>query len=202
MLTFMQHPELLYLLSHSLDPLLLQLLGEKPTFPIALRVCRLIFLLIRSFTDQMPLQVEIYISTLIRIGSGESVDGSEEQTKKDTTAPWLRGLALEILRGICGDGNLLQTIWSKFDRSDGPKLFSKLVNALGRLVSERPVLLGIGVQMHGVGVPTGDGHSAGYLDMGIGMVTSAASAGMSTVNSMIRSSGGGLGPQSALKLKL
>ena len=76
---------------------MLQLLGEKPSFPIALRVCRLIFLLIRSFTEQLPLQTETYLFTLVRIGMGESE--GEEGSRKETTAPWLRGLALEILRG-------------------------------------------------------------------------------------------------------
>lgn len=89
-----QRPELLFLLRHSLDPLLLKLQGEKPTFPIALRVCRLIFLLVRSFADQMPLEVETYLISLIRLGMG---DGDDE-AKKEHVAPWLRVLALEILR--------------------------------------------------------------------------------------------------------
>jgi len=89
-----QRPELLFLLSHSLDPLLLKLQGEKPTFAIALRVCRLIFLLIRSFTDQMPLEIETYLISLIRLGMGDA----EEESKKDHVAPWLRVMALEILR--------------------------------------------------------------------------------------------------------
>ena len=83
-------------------------------------------------------------------------------------------------------------------------MFSKIVSALGRLVNEKPILLGAGPQMHGLGVPTTEGANghAGYLDMGIGMVASAASAGMSTVNSMMRATGGGLGPHSAMKLGL
>lgn len=89
-----QRPELLFLLRYSLDPLLLKLQGEKQSFPIALRVCRLIFLLVRSFIDQMPLEVEAYLMTLIRLGMG---DGDDE-VKKDHVAPWLRVLALEILK--------------------------------------------------------------------------------------------------------
>jgi hypothetical protein len=83
-------------LSHSLDSLLLKLLAEKPTFPIALRVCRLIFLLIRSFSAQLPRQVQGYISTLIKLGMGE-ID--EDSTRKDVVQPWFRVLALEIIRG-------------------------------------------------------------------------------------------------------
>ncbi|ORX41097.1 guanine nucleotide exchange factor in Golgi transport N-terminal-domain-containing protein [Kockovaella imperatae] len=204
-----QHPELLQLLSHSLDPLLLQLLGTKPSFPIALRVCRLIFLLIRSFTEQLPLQAEAYLTALNKIGMGE-VD-AEEGAKRDVVPPWLRGLALEILRGICGDTALLRTIWTNFDQPEnGPKIFGKIIASLGRLVNEKPALLGIGSQMHGLGIPhseamstgAGTGSSGGYLDMGIGMVASAASAGITTVGSMMGTGSSGLGPQSAMKLKL
>jgi hypothetical protein len=58
--------------------------------------------------------------------------------------------------------------------------------------------------MHGLGVPTGEGPgpNAGYLDIGFGMVASAANVGVNTVSSMMGSQGGGLGPQSGLKLKL
>jgi hypothetical protein len=95
-LTDVQRPELLHLLSHSLDPLLLKLLAEKPTFPIALRVCRLIFLLIRSFMEQLPSEVEVYLTTLIRLGMGESEEASN---RKESVQPWFRVLALEIIRG-------------------------------------------------------------------------------------------------------
>lgn len=105
---------------------------------------------------------------------------------------------------ICGDSTLLQSIWNHYDHPNGPKLFFKIVSSLGRLVNEKPVLLGVGSQMHGLGIPSTEGaHAhAGYLDMGIGMVASAANAGMSTVNSMIGATGGGLGPHSGMKLGL
>lgn len=105
---------------------------------------------------------------------------------------------------ICGDGSQLQNLWRHFDQPGGPKLFSKLVSALGRLLNEKPVLLGMGTQMNGIGVGGIEGHNAhgGYLDMGIGMVTSAASAGLTTVNSMIGTGTGGLGNHSGMKLRL
>lgn len=110
---------------------------------------------------------------------------------------WLRVLSLEIIRGICGDHTLLQKLWLHFDQPDGPKLFSKLVSSLSRLLNEKPVLLGISAQMHGLGLPSDN--NSGLLDMGIGMMAS----GVSTVSSMmVTSAGGGLGIQSGLKLRL
>ncbi|ORY29654.1 guanine nucleotide exchange factor in Golgi transport N-terminal-domain-containing protein [Naematelia encephala] len=200
-----KRPELLFLLRKSLDPLLLKLQAEKPSFPIALRVCRLIFLLIRSFAEQLPHEVENYLTTLIRMGMGDGE--ADEGGKKDGVASWLRVLALEILRGICGDSTLLQSIWQQYDQGEGLGLFGKLVATLGRLVNEKPALLGIGSQMHGLGLPHNStdgllGKDAGYLDMGIEMMTSAANVGVATVSSMIGSSGAGLGVHSGLKLRL
>jgi hypothetical protein len=85
-------------------------------------------------------------------------------------------------------------------------VFARLVTSLSRLISEKPNLLGVSDQMHGLGVPSGDangnGPNAGYLDIGFGMVASAANVGVSTVSHIMGSQGGGLGAQSGLKLKL
>ncbi|WWC92223.1 uncharacterized protein L201_007177 [Kwoniella dendrophila CBS 6074] len=202
-----KQPELLFLLQNSLDPLLLKLLSEKPTFPIALRVCRLIFLLIKSFIHQLPKQVETYLLALLRMGMGEH--DNNEEGRKEPHPEWLRVLALEIIRGICGDTNLLQSIHSHYDATEGsPKLYSKIISSLSRLINEKPALLGIGTQMHGLGVPHNDPTSpstnphASYLDLGIGMVSSAASVGVNTMNAMMGGQGGGLGPASGVKLRL
>jgi hypothetical protein len=88
---------LLFLLQHSLTPLLLKLQAEKPSFPVALRVCRLIFLLVRAFSEQLSTEVETFFVLLLKIGTGEVE--LEESSKKDTSAPYMRVLALESLRG-------------------------------------------------------------------------------------------------------
>ena len=64
--------------------------------------------------------------------------------------------------------------------------------------------------MHGLGVPQSDVMSpsspsqpgGGYLDKGIGMMTSAANVGINTVGSIIGTGSGGLGPNSAIRVKL
>lgn len=194
------HPELLYLLRHSLHPLIIRLQGEKPSFPVALRINRLIYVLVRSYSEQLPSEVETYLLSLIRMGVGDEEDKREH---KKEAAPWVHVLALEILRGICGDSTLLRSIWAQYDGKDGPKLFQKIVAALGRLINEKPALLGVGSQMHGLGVPASSTENvhAGYFDMGIGMVASAASVGVSAVSAAL-GSGGGLGPHSYMKQRL
>lgn len=143
-----------------------------------------------------------------------------------------RAQRTQLTRSICGDGKLLQNIFVQFDASassaateatpSGPKVFAKLVAALGRLLNEKPVLLGSCAQMNGTDVHStlshmsgdaatsgggvaalaaGHGHG-GYLDMGLGMMASAANVGINTVGSMIGGPGGGLGVHSGMKLRL
>ena len=106
---------------------------------------------------------------------------------------------------ICGDPNLLQKLYEQYDHPEGPRLFSKLVSSLGKPVHEKPNLLGSGSQMQGLGLPStaaeGPNKDSGYFDMGLGIMASAASAGVSTVSSMM-SNTGGLGNHSEMKLRL
>lgn len=88
---------MIFLLRTSLSPLLLKLQAEKPSFPIALRVTRLIFLLIRFYAAQLQDEVEAFMLLLLKIGAGD-LDG-EQPTKKDSSSPYQRVLALEALRG-------------------------------------------------------------------------------------------------------
>ena len=93
-----QRPELLHLLQNSL-PLLLKLQAEKPSFPVALRVCRLIFLLVRAFSEQLSTEVETFFVLLLKIGTGEVELEEGSGSKKDSAMPYMRVLALESLRG-------------------------------------------------------------------------------------------------------
>lgn len=104
---------------------------------------------------------------------------------------------------ICTDSSILQNIFELFDaRPDSPKLFARLISALSHLVSEKPALIGASADIHGLGLPSEAANSSGYFDMGLGIVSAAASAGVSTVTSMMGSSGGGLGQHSGVKQRL
>ena len=114
------------------------------------------------------------------------------------------------LSRLCSDAELIRNIWDRYDaQHTGAKVFTSLISALKRLVTEKPALLGVCSQMSGVGVPGGDtagGSSSGSsyaLDVGgmAGMVATAASATVSGVVGMI-GSGAGLSVQhSGMKLQ-
>jgi hypothetical protein len=100
----------------------------------------------------------------------------------------------------------MRNVWDRYDAQEsGSKVFSSLITALKRLVTEKPALLGVGPQMFGLGVSSGaDASSAGYgLDVGgvAGMVATAASATMSGVVGMIGPEAGLSTQGSAMKLQ-
>ncbi|CDZ97552.1 Uncharacterized conserved protein [Phaffia rhodozyma] len=136
---FKKHPELLVLLHHDLCPLLLSNLSlptssAPSSFPLTLRLIRVIYLLLRSFPDKLVRETEILLSFLLKILSGESASlghmpgsapirdmpedsipsGSYATQKGEQSPGWLRVLAMECIRGLCSDGVLLRKIWMRY----------------------------------------------------------------------------------------
>jgi hypothetical protein len=104
---------------------------------------------------------------------------------------------------LCSDGEFMRSVWQRYDAvaTDGDtgntssaRVFTLLISALKRLVTSRPVLLGVSAQMHGVGVPASDSqshlHSHHSLDSVAEMVATAASATVSNVVGMIGTEAG------------
>ncbi|EEB92182.1 hypothetical protein MPER_09344, partial [Moniliophthora perniciosa FA553] len=205
---FKKHNELILLLRHHLCPLLLKVLSDRAIFPLTLRCTRVAFLLLKQFSGELETEAEVFLMLFIRIISDEA-DGGEQHGP--ARPPWVRVLAMEIMRGLCGDAELIRNVWDRYDAhpSANSKVFTSLITALNRLVTEKPSLLGVGSQMFGIGVshdasgglsPTSSSYS---LDMGgmAGMVATAASATVSNVVGMM-SGGAGLSLQgSTMKLQ-
>ncbi|OBZ73105.1 Protein MON2 [Grifola frondosa] len=187
---FRKHTELLMLLQHHLCPLVLKSLSDRPSFPLTLRSTRVVFLLLKQFSLELKTESEGIADTRM------------------ARAPlWMRVLAMEIMRGLCSDAELIRNVWDRYDAEEtGSKVFTSLITALKRLVTEKPALLGVGSQMFGVGVSLHTSSSAdgGYaLDVGsvAGMVATAASATVSGVASMITTEAGLSVQGSAMKLQ-
>ncbi|KAL6306601.1 hypothetical protein BKA93DRAFT_729312 [Sparassis latifolia] len=206
---FRKHTELLLLLQHHLCPLLLKSLSDRPSFPLTLRATRVVFLLLKQFSLELKTESEVFLVLLIKIigtdgSEAEAVDGHPHGPRP----LWMRVLAMEIMRGLCSDAELMRNVWDRYDAEDGgSKVFTSLITALKRLVIEKPAMLGVCSQMFGVGVPTHAGSSSDLssyaLDVGgvAGMVANAASATVSGVASMIGSEAGLTLHGSAMKLQ-
>ncbi|KAH9933694.1 hypothetical protein B0H21DRAFT_699431 [Amylocystis lapponica] len=207
---FRRHAELLQLLQHHLCPLVLKALSDRPSFPLTLRATRVVFLLLKQFALELKMEAEVFLMLLIKIVGAESgdVDAAESGHLHGPRPLWMRVLAMEIMRGLCSDAELMRNVWDRYDAEHGgSKVFTSLVSALKRLVTEKPVLLGVGSQMFGVGVPTNAGSSSDVSSYGLdvggvaGMVANAASATVSGVASMIGTEAGLSVQTSAMKLQ-
>ncbi|EJD40839.1 hypothetical protein AURDEDRAFT_115706 [Auricularia subglabra TFB-10046 SS5] len=193
---FHKHPELLTLLPHHLCPLLLRCLSERPAlFPLALRATRVVFLILKQFTDRLTAESEIFLMLLVKIVSGDAESGSAGEARQ----PWMRVLAMEILRGLCADAELMRTLYALHDQQASSHIFSALLGALNRLACERPALLGTSSQLQvGANIPASGSGEGAYGTAVAGMVTATVSG---VVGMLGGESGGGLSLDSAMKLQ-
>ncbi|KAI0933226.1 hypothetical protein AcV7_004756 [Taiwanofungus camphoratus] len=207
---FRKHTELLLLLKHHLSPLLLKALSDRPSFPLTLRATRVVFLLLKQFSLELKTEAEVFLMFLIRMVGSEGVDTESAEVPhfQGPRPSWMRVLAMEIIRGLCSDAELMRNVWDRYDAEQGgSKVFTSLITALKRLVTEKPALMGVGMQMFGVGGSASTGSnpdlSAYGLDVGgvAGMVATAASATVSGVASMISAEAGLSLQTSAMKLQ-
>lgn len=153
---------------------------------------------------ELETESEVFLMLLIRVVTDDPESGTTDYSSP--RPPWMRVLAMEVMRGVCSDAELMRRIWDRYDgQQSGSNVFSSLTSALNRLVTEKPALLGVGVQMSGVGIqqsnslgPSGSGHG---LDGMAGMVATAASATVSNVVGMMGTSGGLSVQGSSMKLQ-
>ncbi|KAJ7187153.1 hypothetical protein C8R46DRAFT_1172029 [Mycena filopes] len=201
---FRKHAELVLLLQLHLCPLLLKALSDRPLFPLTLRCTRVVFLLLKQFALELETEAEIFLTLLIKIVG----DDHSEQGEQAPRPQWMRVLAMEIMRGLCSDAELMRNVWARYDaHHSGSNVFTALITALKRLVTEKPALLGVSTQILGVGVlpdNTSSNSGSGYgLDVAgmAGIVATAASATVSGVVGMMGTTGGLSLQGSAMKLQ-
>jgi len=143
------HPELLLVLRQSTCPLLIKALSEKPVFPTSLRLMRVLFLLLRQFSTEIVLEVEILMNIMIKTIQPLQQAGVPEDREDSglTTHPWQRILVMEVIRSLTADFTFLRNLWRWYDATQsGSSVFSKLIEGLHRLVTENPQILGRGSQ--------------------------------------------------------
>lgn len=127
-----RHPELLYVLRSAACPFLLKALSEPPAFPVFVRIMRLVLLLLRQFSEELVLEIEILLRMILK-----TLQGSK------SVPLWHRVLALEVLRSLCADGYFMRRVYRWYDAGDaGPvnvpatPLFADVVTALTASLTE------------------------------------------------------------------
>ncbi|PWY98795.1 hypothetical protein BCV70DRAFT_232833 [Testicularia cyperi] len=131
------HPELLYLLRSKTCPLLIKTLSEPPAFPVYLRLMRILFLLLRQFSADLVLEVEILMSILLRSVSPTAQDLAAHGGSAPSV--WQQVLALEVVKSLCSDDVFLRSLWEWFDAGSSStdasaKIFAKLIESLQSVV--------------------------------------------------------------------
>ncbi|KAJ7226681.1 hypothetical protein GGX14DRAFT_692973 [Mycena pura] len=198
-----RHSELVLLLQVHLCPLLLKALSDRPSFPLTLRCTRVVFLLLKQFSLKLETEAEIFLMLLIKIiGDDHSEQGEQPRPQ------WMRVLAMEIMRGLCSDAELIRNVWGRYDENQSSSnVFTALITVLKRLVTEKPALLGVSTQIFGVGVQPDNASNTSVSGYGLdvagvaGIVANAASATVSGVVGMMGTSGGLSLQGSAMKLQ-
>lgn len=129
------HVEQIYILRSSLMPMIIRSLSDRISFPITVRIMRILNLLIRTHLTIMPSECEIALSLL-----NHMLDPEASQL-------WKRALCLEVFRGVYADSRLVLQIYGQFDKPDGKRcILGDNLAAFARLATEKPALIGLGQQ--------------------------------------------------------
>ncbi|KAI9495186.1 hypothetical protein BDB00DRAFT_256465 [Zychaea mexicana] len=127
---FREHKELSSLLRERVCPFIIKSFSEKHEFPQTMRVTRVVYILIKQFSEILVTECEIFLSMFVKILEPENPH-------------WQRVLAIEIFRGVCGDSLLLCSIYKWYDhQGSSTNVFRDMITAFGRLATERPQLIG------------------------------------------------------------
>lgn len=183
-----------------LCPLLIRFLTPPNTsFPLTLRLTRVVFLLLSQFSALLPLESEVFLALFIRVVGDAS------------TPLWMRILGLEIFRGLCIDFNGMKAFFERYDvvgaQGGGSRIWSDLMMALNRISTEKHGILGTGAavvygsSLAPVSAPST--HSAGNASISsgagvaVGMIEGAVEMGLGfaqVAGNVVGNSVGGAAP--------
>ncbi|KAF2266950.1 hypothetical protein CC78DRAFT_594789 [Lojkania enalia] len=129
------HVEQAQIVRTLLMPMIIRSLSDKLSFPITLRVIRILYLLIRNHLSIMPAECEIALGLL------------NHMLDPEASPLWKRALCLEVFRGIYSDSRLILEIYGQFDEQEGKRcIFGDNLAAFVRLATEKPAIIGLGQQ--------------------------------------------------------
>lgn len=147
--------------------------SEKNEFPQTMRLTRVVYILIKQFSDILIMECEIFLSMFVKILEPEN-------------PLWLRVLAMEVFKGVCGDATLTSSIYKWYDgQNSSTNVFRDMITGFGRLATEKPQSIGA----HQGGrdsLDYGYGNAGGYASSYSNQSISTASDSLSTSNCTMR----------------
>jgi hypothetical protein len=166
------HMEQVHILRTLLMPLIIRSLSDRLSFPVTVRIVRVLNLIIRYHLHILPSECEIALGLL-----NHMLDPEASQL-------WKRALCLEFFRGIYADSRLLLSIYTLFDATEGKKtIFGDNLASFVRLAVEKPTLIGLGQQST---VPTQLGESPDQAVAEAGAIAGVIGGTATESNSNVR----------------
>ncbi|KAJ1328199.1 dimerization and cyclophilin-binding domain of Mon2 [Microdochium nivale] len=131
---FASHPEQAHIIRSNVLPLIIAALTGKPRFPVAVRVVRILYKLLKWHLD------------ILGSEGAEALDILAQVLDQDTLL-WKRALCMEVFRGIFAEPALLRRIFSLYDAQEGEKkILQKITATFVRVSTEKPQVIGLGNQ--------------------------------------------------------
>ncbi|EEB06007.2 guanyl-nucleotide exchange factor [Schizosaccharomyces japonicus yFS275] len=116
----------------NLLPLITASLATMASFPIILRVARVLTILFRQQSALLIVDFEVILSFLNHI-----LDSDETQ--------WKKALFLEVFRVVFSNDSFLRDTYQTFDYAPGRKsVISDLITTFSRVINEKPSIMGVG----------------------------------------------------------
>ncbi|KAI8354550.1 guanine nucleotide exchange factor in Golgi transport N-terminal-domain-containing protein [Choanephora cucurbitarum] len=127
---FREHKELNAILKERVCPMFIKNFSEKSEFPHTMRLTRVVYILVKQFSELLVMECEIFLSMFVKILEPEN-------------PIWHRVLAMEIFKGICSDAALTSSIYKWYDgQGSSTNVFRDMITAFGRLATEKPQSIG------------------------------------------------------------
>lgn len=165
---FKPHQEFTYLLRERVCPLINKSFADKSDFPTTMRLMRIVYILLKQFSDILVTECEIFLAMFVKILEPDNVY-------------WQRVISMEIFRGICSDSTLLRSIYRWYDgQGHSTNVFRDMINGFGKLAAEKPQLIG---HLHQGRESMDMSGMAGVVMGGVGQVDSP---GLSVANSVMK----------------
>lgn len=134
-LAFDEHPEQANVMRTVLMPFIIRSLSERQSFPVTVRILRVLSAVLRLHISLAPSECEIALSLL------------NHMLDPDAATPWKRALCMEVFRSIYGDMSVLLQLCSTYEQQSGKKqVLRDNLAIFVRLASEKPSLIGLGQQ--------------------------------------------------------
>jgi hypothetical protein len=167
-----QHKELSAILKERVCPMFIKNFSEKNDFPQTMRLTRVVYILIKQFSEILVMECEIFLSMFIKILEPEN-------------PLWLRVLAMEVFKGVCSDPILTSSIYNWYDhQNSSTNVFRDMITGFGRLATEKPQSIGA-TQGGRESLDYGPGGGSGYTPY-TSQNTSATPDGLNAASSTMR----------------